>query len=135
MDENKRGVIDIDQKTMRWIIGGVWKTPSVTEMPTYIIVRWRILAVTHNGNTTHHFVGFNEERMEGKVSSNILEFDPVTHKGRTNSGRIYELKGETGYDDDAQYVLEQWVRLAGITLDDCVNVSIHPNLFDGEETT
>ena len=50
-----------------------------------------------------HFVGHNIDDCEGRVSSAILQFDPVTRGGVTASGRIYELVWKPGYDADAAY--------------------------------
>jgi hypothetical protein len=41
---------------------------------------------------------------EGRVSTPILEFDPVTRTGITTSGRHYVLVGRCGWDRDGDYV-------------------------------
>jgi|GEM_PF-5294322 len=55
-----------------------------------------------------HFSGRNYRELNGAVSSKIEKFDPVTMRGVTNSGRVYQLVGLPGFCDDAQYVLESW---------------------------
>ena len=97
--------------------GGIHLTKSVNERPTIRLQAWRVLAVeglshsTHG--VTHHFVGYDIDGGEGRASTAVQVFDPATRKGRTESGRTYELLGKPGRDMDAQYVWNRWKKLNG----------------------
>jgi len=89
---------------------GVWRTIPVKEDPEIILSQWSVREI-QNGD--RHFVGYNDEGREGRVSSKILEFDNKTMKGKTRSGRIYQLRGEPGpgMNEDAEYVWGAWARI------------------------
>lgn len=87
---------------------GVWRTIPVKEDPEIILSQWSVKEV-QNGD--RHFVGYNDAGREGRVSSKILEFDNKTMKGKTRSGRIYQLRGEPGSNEDAEYVWGIWARI------------------------
>lgn len=99
--------------TLPAISGGVWRTTPVRETPEIVLARWRVFSVSlPNGEScTRHFVGWNVTEREGRVSSPIVEFDSLTMRGRTRSGRVYELRGVSGWDGDAEYVWSRWQRL------------------------
>jgi hypothetical protein len=59
--------------------------------------RWSIRETDQHAR---HFVGFNMLRGNGRVSTPIAEFDPVTRTGKTRSGRRYRLVGRAGHDAD-----------------------------------
>lgn len=86
----------------------IWITPSVDLQPSVTLVRWRIFR-TETGES--HFVGYCLENYEGRVSSAIQQFDPVSLRGVTESGRVYELSGPPGFDEDAMYVWGVWQRV------------------------
>lgn len=86
----------------------IWKTKPVDDQPSLTLVRWRIFRSDRDEN---HFVGYCEENLEGRVSSAIQQFDPLTMRGVTQSGRVYELSGAPGFDSDALYVWDTWLRI------------------------
>lgn len=88
----------------------IWTTRPVDTQPSLTLVRWRIFQ-RENGRL--HFVGYCPENYEGRVSSAIQQFDPVTRRGVTQSGRVYELSGGSGFDEDAMYIWELWSRANG----------------------
>lgn len=90
----------------------IWQTKPVTEQPSITLERWRIIETERN---ERHFVGFNPDDREGRVSSAIQSFDPVTRRGVTRTGRVYALAGTPGYDSDAAYVLGYWVQINRVT--------------------
>lgn len=92
-------------------IGGLWSVQPVSAQPTVTLVRWRVVE-TELGE--RHFVGFNLDDREGRVSSKIEKFDPSTCRGVTRSGRIYCLSGDCGHDLDAEYVWQQWARINSV---------------------
>ncbi len=51
---------------------------------------------------TRHFVGFKREGCVGQVSTPIEQFDPLRRRGRSRSGRVYELAGQDGADADGR---------------------------------
>lgn len=89
------------------IIDSVWSTPPPSEQPSVSLARWSVMQ-TQVGD--HHLVGYNLDDCEGRVSTAIVEFDPVISKATTRSGRIYQLVGKSGYDSDGAWVWEYWSR-------------------------
>ncbi|AZU58145.1 hypothetical protein DOT66_24130 [Ralstonia pseudosolanacearum] len=83
----------------------IWNIPSVTADPEVSIGRWRVLEVEDG---TRHFVGADERDFSGRVSSAIVAFDNKTLRGKTTSGRIYQLVGNSGRSEDADYVWQRW---------------------------
>jgi len=86
----------------------IWKTIPVSEAPSLVLSSWRIVEVTDG---SHHFVGWNVTHREGRVSQDILEFDPAQRCGVTGSGRSYQLAGPPGSDRDGEYVLQRWLEI------------------------
>lgn len=91
----------------------VWRPRPVTELPTILLSRWRILE-TDEGS--RHFVGVDMFDLSGRVSSPIVMFDPVTMQGTTQTGRIYELVGRKGSSLNVDYVWVRWCELYEVTL-------------------
>jgi hypothetical protein len=82
----------------------VWNVEDVKGDPEIVLVRWRIME-TDTGE--RHIVGARDD-FTGRVSTAITTFDPVRMVAKTESGRIYQLRGAPGYNADAEYVWEQW---------------------------
>jgi hypothetical protein len=61
---------------------------------------------------TRHFVGYDGR--SGRVLSFIVEFDPKTRKGTTASGRVYQLRGPSRGNSDADYVWRRWRATCGV---------------------
>lgn len=83
----------------------IWETTPVDEVPEIRLTAWRIYE-TERGE--RHFIGWNLTEREGRVSSAIEIYDPTTQRGRTRSGRIYQLVGSSAYSADAMYVWRRW---------------------------
>ncbi|MGF6505768.1 helix-turn-helix domain-containing protein [Paraburkholderia sp. 32] len=64
-------------------------------------------------NGKRFFVGFSRESRDGRVSTEIVELDGVARRGRTASGRIYELVGLSGHSGDAEYVFNRVSKIIG----------------------
>ncbi len=94
------------------ITGGLWATKPVTEQPALTLQQWSVREL-HDGD--RHFVGWCPENREGRVSSKIEFFDPITKRGITSTGRVYELIGPSGHDADAEYVWRAWARINSVT--------------------
>ena len=96
----------------------VWSATSLTEVPEIELTRWQVMQLPHGDR---HFVGWNVTEREGRASSKIVEFDAATRRGRTRSGRIYQLRGPTGHDGDGAYTWGRWIKLNAAV--DCTDVS------------
>ncbi len=90
----------------------LWKAAPVDAQPEMHLLRWQVFETDHAGR---HFIGWSQEERSGRVSSAILEYDPLQKRGKTLSGRIYQLEGPPGRDEDALYVWEHWHRVNGVT--------------------
>jgi hypothetical protein len=73
-----------------------------------VLVRWSIVE-TDGGQ--RHFVGARHDGLGGRVSSAVVEFNPAARTGVTRSGREYLLVGAPGFDLDAAYVFEAWMKI------------------------
>ncbi|MEK8088732.1 hypothetical protein [Thermithiobacillus plumbiphilus] len=82
----------------------IWRTADVNTQPALNLVNWRVMQL----GKSRHFVGYCPENHEGRVSTAIIAFDPATRQGVTASGRIYVLRGPSGFDTDADYVWALW---------------------------
>jgi len=93
----------------------IWGSASVDAEPEKWIDSWQVFKVTkcvaNQDVYGFHFFGRNTKEHAGAVSSKIVSFDPVSMRGVTNSGRIYQLMGSPGHDGDADYVLAGWKRI------------------------
>lgn len=83
----------------------IWSSPSVDELPRISLSRWRVL---RTGEGTLHLVGFNVDRGTGRVSTPVAHFDSACVTALTASGRVYELVGPTGDNDDTEFVWVGW---------------------------
>lgn len=91
----------------------IWKPAGIDIEPQIILTHWKIVeAEFEEGPPSRHFVGYDHS---GRVSSSIQEFDPKTLKGKTRSGRVYQLVGRPGYDSDAAYVWNHWAKFNKVT--------------------
>lgn len=83
----------------------VWTTIPVTDQPTLTLERWSIFELPDGDR---HFVGWAIENREGRVSSQIEQFDVKTMCGVTSTGRVYKLEGHPGRDRDAAFTWSRW---------------------------
>lgn len=92
------------------VSGGIWVSSPVSERPELILTDWHVFEVQLPGLTmrTRHFAGYNISEREGRASSAIVTFDAATRRGRTSSGRVYELRGRTGFNADGEYTWNRW---------------------------
>lgn len=106
MAESDNGVLQ------NLIAGRVWKTPPTSEQPKINLGRWSVQE-TETGE--RFFVGYNIDDREGRVSTPIKSFDPITSDGITRSGRVYHLVGPPGYDEDGAWVWACVCSVRGLT--------------------
>lgn len=85
----------------------------VSERPELVLTDWHVfeVAVLPGPERTRHFAGQNFKDREGRVSSEVVEFDAATGRGVTCSGRVYELRGRPGFTSDGRYVWNRWKAL------------------------
>jgi hypothetical protein len=96
------------------IANSIWRPPSTAQEPHVELSHWAIMKVkskAYNDETTYHFVGRPSTSSEGRASSKIVSFDPVTRQGTTASGRVYGLIGDSGVTMNAAYVWGNYARI------------------------
>ncbi len=90
----------------------IWGVRSIEDEPETKLVQWRVYTVENkDAPPSMHLVGYTG--YEGRVCSAVKEYDPKTRKGVTQSGRVYELVGHSGYNGDAMYVWSRWLGING----------------------
>lgn len=99
------------------ISGGVWTCAAVAERQELVLTDWAVFEVQLPGNSSRsrHFAGYNVTDRDGRASSAIVEFDPTTWRGVTESGRVYGLRGMPGFTPDGEYVWRQSLSIKGVT--------------------
>ncbi|CAB3739389.1 hypothetical protein LMG22037_06280 [Paraburkholderia phenoliruptrix] len=103
----------------------VWRVASVNDEPQLSLIHWKVLE-TQVG--TRHFAGQDERDLTGRVSTPILEFDPALKRGTTQSGRVYQLVGPTGWSDNAQYLWKRFCTVNNVT----TYWDVTKDMFDGD---
>jgi hypothetical protein len=89
----------------------LWAVPDTSLEPELTLENWQAYE-TETGEC--HLIGHCIERCEGRVSSAITAFDPLTQCVETNSGRTYRLQGRPGCNADAEYVWRAWKRINSV---------------------
>ncbi|MDO8450329.1 MAG: hypothetical protein Q7T10_16140 [Rhodoferax sp.] len=105
------------------IEGGVWACAPVSERPEIVLTDWHVfeVGIVDLPTRTRHFAGQNVTDSEGRVSSPIVTFDAATGRGITRSGRVYELRGTSGFTGDGEYTWNRWQSINDVT--DVVDVT------------
>jgi hypothetical protein len=96
----------------------VWKVTPISKRPSVTLRHWQVFVVTgcaKSAKQTMHWVGYNADEGEGRVSSNMVEFDITTMRGKTKQGRVYTLEGPPGLEGDGTHVWTTWQGLNEIT--------------------
>ena len=78
-----------------------WTARSVEDQPSIGLMLWKIFEVDED---TRHFVSADSSDFVGRVSSAVAEFDVSKMSGVTQSGRVYELQGNPGDSEQADYI-------------------------------
>jgi hypothetical protein len=113
----------------------VWKLTPIAQRPSLTLRDWAVFEVLGSEKSTRrtlHFVGYNVTEFEGRVSSHVCEFDATTRRGRTKSGRVYELLGRPGMDADAEYTWNMWRAINEVTDVEDVTHAFLPSSADSE---
>lgn len=97
-------------------IPDIWPIATVSDCPEITLRQWQIFEVKfpQKTNKTRHFVGYSVHDRAGQVSSAIQKFDPITMRGVTESGRVYQLLGLPGWNADAEHTWRRWKSVCGI---------------------
>lgn len=90
----------------------VWRSASVNDEPEIQLCQWHIKKDTNGGC---YFVGSRVDDGTGRVSTAIVEFDAEQRRGRTQSGRVYELVGPKGRSTNGEYIWSVYKIANGIT--------------------
>lgn len=88
-----------------------WTLTTISEAVHCTLDAWSVFEVPFDGQGnawTRHFVGFRRESCRGRVSSPVEQFDPASRRGRTRSGKVYELAGVGGLNPDAMATWGLW---------------------------
>ena len=81
---------------------------SVSVQPIAVMTHWRLFQVLRSGGRrSRHLVGRAND--EGRVSSALVHIDILSMSATSESGRIYTLRGLTGFEPDAEYVWSVWL--------------------------
>lgn len=90
------------------------QAPPLDRQPVVTLVRWLVFALPTG---TRHFCGIHkgDDPTRGRVSTDIVGFDPATSTGMTASGRLYRLEGPPGDDAVVDLVLRRWLASAGLS--------------------
>lgn len=103
-------------------IPNIWSAGTVQSEPEKWLSSWQIYKTVKARIQPeifgYHFVGYDIRGGHGAVSSKIVKFDPVTMCGVTRSGRVYQLLGMPGVDQDAQYTLNGWIHINQLVMED-----------------
>lgn len=78
---------------------------------------WMVMEVPFDGPElpwTRHLIGWRLEGCKGQVSSPVDEFDPVSRRAVTRTGRVYELGERPGVNADAFATWSLWRHRHGI---------------------
>ena len=86
----------------------VWHTLPVDDQGCLTLTSWQVLQLPSGDR---HLVGYCIENSEGRVSTVVREFDTGKLHAKTDSGRVYILRGRPGGDLEAAYVWERWTRI------------------------
>jgi hypothetical protein len=100
----------------------LFRPASVKDMPEVFLSRWHVTEASNGTETTLHFVGYNSKEGYGMVSSPIVEFDSTKKCGKTQSGRVYQLVGQPGFNVEADYVWQNWKEINNITESQEINI-------------
>lgn len=117
------------------LFGGVYIPEPASVVPEIILSQWRVMLVGPSptwDKKTLHFVGFNVHTYDGRVGSQLVSYDHKTKTGITQSGRVYQLTGDSGYNGDAAYVWARWLELLKNPTHEDVTAMFESETFDPE---
>jgi hypothetical protein len=72
----------------------IWEPTIIHEQPEIVLVDWRIYEIETPGRSTHRRMVGRELGQAWRISGPVVAFDFVAMKGRTKSGKIYQLRSQ-----------------------------------------
>ena len=115
----------------------IWSASPVVAEPQKWLESWQVYKVVKADIQPElfgfHFVGFDVLGGHGAVSSKVEKFDPVKMCGVTVSGRVYQLLGLPGIDEDAQYTLYGWSVRNKVVVKEVTREFVEQNKIDLEQ--
>lgn len=105
------------------VVADCRQAPDVGTQPVVTLVAWGIFEMPGG---SRHFCGVHAGGPSGKgrVSSEVVGFDPGTMTGMTGSGRLYRLEGPPCQGGDAGLIRDAWLAAHGIDPDLAVPVEV-----------
>lgn len=88
----------------------IYSIGSIEQEPKTFLSYWKIYKIGDD----FHFNGIEGRFGDSRFSSKIVEFDPATLTGKTRSGRLYQLVGETGNDREAEHIANAWMQMNSV---------------------
>ena len=88
---------------------GIHRVAGVAHKPKVTLRNWQIKETVEG----KFFAG--EEGGAGRVSTDIVEFDEKTKCGRTRSGRVYELVGDSRSTLQVEYLWASYKQINRLT--------------------
>ena len=93
--------------------GYIRRIESVESQPVTEMSRWQLVQVLNpDGTRSRHLIG--QCHGTGRVTSDIVKLDLWKLRGTTKSGRVYLLRGRSGFDGDADFVWAYWAKANSI---------------------
>ena len=80
--------------------------PAVQIEPAVTLLRWRVSRVSFEDQRYDFLFGWDANNACGRCGTYVVSYDAAKRTATTKSGRLYQLKGESGFDPDALYVFE-----------------------------
>ncbi len=98
---------------MSMVVARYRNAPDVGLQPIVTLVRWSLFSLPGG---SRHFCGVHAGTPpdKGRVSSEIVGFDPPTMTGMTRSGRLYRLEGPQSENDDTALIRDAWLAANGM---------------------
>ena len=131
-DSPKSIAAEVSEELLLALEGGVHRVSPVEETPSVQLRRWRAYELPDGHR---HLVGWNVADREGRVSSQVIGFDPRQACLTTDSGRRYELVGSPGDDADAAHVWGVWSRMRAVDAYRDVSEDIHDQILNAKPSS
>lgn len=90
---------------------GVHRVAGIAHKPVVILCNWQIKETVEG----KFFLGEETHNGAGRVSTVIVDFDEKTKSGRTLSGRVYELVGDSGSSSKVEYLWDCYKQINRLT--------------------
>jgi hypothetical protein len=94
--------------------GSFWLMKSIDIEPAAALECW---SVRETSRGHRHFCGRTMEGAlsESRISSPVIAFDALRRRGKTATGRVYQLEGPAGQSPDVDYLWQRWLGINGLS--------------------